>query len=439
MNNFKKYLKYKHKYLNLKNKIKAGATKNESNLIKDSLRQSPILFNFSDCKDIINTLEVLENDNPQEILKLADEFNFYKKNYTNDPSFNLKRFKIDCYATNLKMIKNYVLLNKKLYKFGRYYDIRILGDNINNIFALNDSTIIFRNNSIERFSDIPETYENLEISTNEKNFSNFFERYYYIDNSNNLICNNVGIISVTNELRLENTFKKISGGHNHVVFLDNNNDMYVLGNNFYGQLGLKLEEIDESDYDYLYFTLNKDVFNFGSAIFENEINDISSFKISRQEIIANKELLSQNYKIVFVSKPIKSRSNVVSIFTGNKITIYQDFNEKIFGLGNIVSPEVLINFQLIENKIKKIYFQQNGGYAAILDYTGKLYFIGAALYLTEIKDSKLDSYLIIDFSVIEEELYQEIRVLTLLITTGINKFRKKKVTFAPNYREITIS
>lgn len=439
MNNFEKYLKYKHKYLNLKNKIKAGASKNELNFIKDTLRPSPILFNFSDCKDIINTLEVLENDNPQEILKLAEEFNFYKKNYTNEPSLNLKRFKIDCYAINLKMIKKYVLLNKKLYKIGRQYDIRILGDNINNIFGLNDSTIIFRNNSILRFSDILETYENLEISTNEKNFSNFFERYYYIDNSNNLICNNVSIISETNELRLENTFKEISGGHNHVVFLDNNNDMYVLGNNFYGQLGLKLEEIDESDYDYLYFTLNKDVFNFGSAIFENEINNDSSFKISRQEIIANKELLSQNYKIVFVSKPIKSRSNVANIFTGNKITIYQDFNEKVFGLGNILSQESLIDFQSVENKIKKIYFQQNGGYAIILDYTGKLYFIGIALYLTKLKDSKLDSDLIIDFSVIEEELYDEIRILTLLITTDINKFRKKKVTFVPNYREITLS
>ena len=439
MNNFEKYLKYKHKYLNLKNKTKAGAIKNELNLIKDSLRPVPILFNFSDCKDIINTLEVLENDNPQEILKLAEEFNFYKKNYTNDPSLNLERFKIDCYAINLKMIKKYVLLNKKLYKIGRQYDIRILGDNINNIFALNDSTIIFRNNSIERFSDILETYENLEISTNEKNFSNFFERYYYIDNSNNLICNNVGIISETNELRLENTFKEISGGLNHVVFLDNNNDMYVLGNNFYGQLGLKLEEIDESDYDYLYFTSNKELFNFGSAVFVNEINNDSSFKISREEIIANKELLSQNYKIVFVSKPIKSKSNVANIFTGNKITIYQDFDEKIFGLGKMLSQESLIDFQSIENKIKKIYFQQNDGYTVILDYTGKLYFIGAALYLTELKESKLDSDLIIDFSVIEEELYQEIRILTLLITTDINKFRKKKVTFVPNYREITLS
>ena len=32
----------------LKNKIKAGATKNELNLIKDSLTPVPILFNFSD-------------------------------------------------------------------------------------------------------------------------------------------------------------------------------------------------------------------------------------------------------------------------------------------------------------------------------------------------------------------------------------------------------
>ena len=213
--------------------------------------------------------------------------------------------------------------------------------------------------------------------------------------------------------------------------------MYVLGNNFHGQLGLKLEDIDISDYDYLYFTNRSNIIEFSESIFSDVINEEIPFKISKEEIIRNKNLLSQYYKIIFVSKPIKSRSNVINIFSGKQVSIYQDKDEKTFILGSLIHGPInenkSFNLESIKNKIKKIYFQQNGGYIIILDYTGKLYFIGASLYLTKFqKSNHIDDYFdtIIDFSVLGDNLYRENRKLFLLISYDINKFKKVEMTFS---------
>tara|TARA_B100001093_G_scaffold1352_1_gene1364 strand:- start:531 stop:1913 length:1383 start_codon:yes stop_codon:yes gene_type:complete len=448
MNNFDKYLKYKYKYINLKNKIKGGIIECKdcgdveketkcrnksgkeitcgeySDFIKDTFNETSVFFEFLNCKDIIKTFNALNKKNPEEIIKLSEQFNFYKKNYSEDSSSNLKRFKIDCYASNLKMVGQFVRINKNLFRIEPNDDVKVIRFDYKHLISLGKSGEIYSG-----FTEI----EDIVINYNVKNFSSFFDKYYYIDDENNLICNKTNIISNTNKLLLNNTYEKISGGYLHVLFLDKNNDMYVLGNNFHGQLGLKLEDIDSSDYDYLYFTNRSNIIEFSESIFSNEINEETPFKISKEEIIRNISLLSENYKIVFVSKPIKSKSNVINIFSGKQVSIYQDKNEKTFILGSLIhgpiNEEKNFNLESINNKIKKIYFQQNGGYIIILDYTGKLYFIGASLYLTKFQKSNLNFDTIIDFSVLGDNLYRENRKVFLLISYDINKFKKVEMTF----------
>lgn len=453
MNNFNKYLKYKYKYINLKNKIKGGIIECKdcgdveketkcinkigkeitcgeySDFVKNKLNQlPPTLLEFLNCKDIIKTFNAINKKNPEEIIKLSEQFNFYRKNYSEDLSSNLKRFKIDCYASNLKMVDQFVRINKNLFRIEPNDDVKVIRFDYEYLISLGKSGEIYSG-----FTEI----EDIVINYNVKNFSSFFDKYYYIDDENNLICNKTNIISNTNKLLLNNTYEKISGGYLHVLFLDKNNDMYVLGNNFHGQLGLKLEDIDSSDYDYLYFTNRSNIIEFSESIFSDVINEEVPFKISKEEIIRNINLLSQYYKIVFVSKPIKSRSNVINIFSGKQVSIYQDKDEKTFILGNLIHGPInenkSFNLESIKNKIKKIYFQQNGGYIIILDYTGKLYFIGASLYLTKFQKSNyIDDYFdtIIDFSVLGDNLYRENRKLFLLISYDINKFKKVEMTFS---------
>ena len=96
MNNFDKYLKYKHKYINLKNKIKGGIIECKdcgdveketkcinkagkeitcgeySDFVKNKLNQlPPTVLEFLNCKDVIKTFNALKKKNPEEIIKLS--------------------------------------------------------------------------------------------------------------------------------------------------------------------------------------------------------------------------------------------------------------------------------------------------------------------------------------------------------------------------------